>query len=250
MSLYNNDFAAWLGLCGCVRMVMDALAGSICGCGLCAGRNDLLIVLLCWRMCANVFEGTQHIGRHGWWCGQMITHGMVTLLVGGVAQWDLLALGRHVGHSATHSRWIARLLDLYAVACLIGKLVIALRIGCIVLEAAYLCVLVDVVGAGAANESKTQQLQWKCQLANESWATLEGHLHIWTCWEWWLLNVSWKECWKEDAWVATDCHGPARCGFYMAWIRSALLWGKRVLIGFPLLIAAIGNYMSQEGSNG
>lgn len=65
-----------------------------------------------------------------------------------------------------------------------------------------------------------------------------------------MLNVCWKECWKEDAWVATDCHGPARCGFYMAWIRSALLCGKRVLIGFPLLIAAIGNYMSQEGSNG
>lgn len=189
MSLYNNDFATWLGLCGCVRMVMDALAGSICGCGLCVGRSDLF-VLLCWRMCANVFEGTQHIGRHGWWCGQMITHGMVTLLVGGVAQRDLLALGRHVGHSATHTRWVARLLNLNAVACLIGILVIALRIGCIVLEAAYLCVLVDVVGAGAANESKTQQLQWRCQLANESWATLEGHLHIWTCWEWWS-----RWCW-------------------------------------------------------
>lgn len=60
-------------------------------------------------------------------------------------------------------------------------------------------------------------------------------------------------CLKEDAWVATDCHGPVRCGFYMPWIRSAKLWGKRVSLGFPLLIAAIGNnsiYYKVHGRRG
>lgn len=162
MSLYNNDLATWLGVWMCEQG--NGCTGSVskCGCGadwVREGASDLLIVLLCWGMGANVFEGAQHIGWHRWWCGQMITDWMVTLLVGGVAQRDLLTLRRDVGNSATYTRWVTRLLHLNAIACLVGKLVIALRIGCIVLEAAYLCVLVDVVGAGEANESKTQQLQ-------------------------------------------------------------------------------------------
>lgn len=159
MSLYNNDLATWLGVWMCEEgNGCTGCGGSKCGLDEWSA-NDLLIVLLCWRMSANVFEGAQYIGRHRWWCGQMITDGMVALLVGRVAQRDLLTLGRDVGNGTTYTRWVARLLHLNAIACLIGKLVIALRIGCIVLEAAYLCVLVDVVGTDEANESNTQQLQ-------------------------------------------------------------------------------------------
>lgn len=109
-------------------------------------------------MGADIFQGTDNVSRNWGRGGQVVTHWMVALLVGGVCQRDVLALGRHVSHGTTCSVGVARLLDLDAIAGLVGVLVVALSIGSVVLEAADLGILVDVVGAGAADESKTEQL--------------------------------------------------------------------------------------------
>lgn len=109
-------------------------------------------------MGANVLEGAQDVSRHWRRGGQVITHRVEALLVGGVAQRDVLALGRNIGNGTTRPIGIAGLLVLDAIAGLIGELVIALRVAGLVLEAPDLGVLVDIVGAGAADQSQAEQL--------------------------------------------------------------------------------------------
>lgn len=75
-----------------------------------------------------------------------------SIFIGDVVQRDLLTLRRDVGNSSTYTRWVTRLLTLNSIGCLIGNLVITLRIGCVALNAEYLCVLVNVVGLGAYDQ--------------------------------------------------------------------------------------------------
>jgi len=109
-------------------------------------------------MGADVFQGAQDVGWNGGRSGQVVAHRMVALLVGRIGQRDVLALGRHIGHGTAGAVGIARLLDLDAIAGLVGELIVSLGVGGIVLEATDLGILVDIVGAGAADECQTEKL--------------------------------------------------------------------------------------------
>lgn len=124
-------------------------------------------------MSANVFQGAEHIGGNWGRRGQMIAHRMVSLLVGCVGQRDWLALGRNIAESAPDTIGITRLLELDTVAGLIGELVVSLGIGSIVLEATDLGILVDVVGAGAADESQAEQLELEVDMSSNQ--RMSGH---------------------------------------------------------------------------
>lgn len=103
-------------------------------------------------MRSDVFQGTQDSFWDWWWCRQMGTLWLESIFIGDVGQLDWFTLGRDEGSSPTDTRWVTRLLRPNSIGCLKGKLVIALRVGCVVLSADCLCVLVNVVGLGAYDQ--------------------------------------------------------------------------------------------------